>query len=177
MLDRTTTAAAWAGVACLSVAMLFTLADICLRAISRVANSFLSDPIGLAVPGVVDIVQLSVMGTAFLGIPYAFLSDGHVSVDLVARAVSKRIAAVMRGVAALLAAGFLAAVVWFGWQQMINQVGYGDRSSTLGIPILWFWLPLLTGGVLSVGATILVAVRFLAIGATATDPAPVDQDL
>jgi TRAP-type C4-dicarboxylate transport system permease small subunit len=48
-------------------------------------------------------------------------------------------------IAALLGFFFLAAVFWFSIQQMMTEYGYGDRSQSIGIPMVWYWIPLVVG--------------------------------
>lgn len=143
--------AALLGVAALFGAMAVTVADIVLR------------PLGNAVPGVVDLVQLAVMAGAFLAIPYTFISDGHVSVDLLAQNLPARLAALLRLLAALLATGLLALMLYYGWQSAWQQHAFGDVSQTIGIPLFWYWTPLLAGLALSALATLLLIGRELGV--------------
>jgi TRAP-type C4-dicarboxylate transport system permease small subunit len=139
--------AAHLGFACLAGAALVTVADIALR------------QVGGAVVGVVDLVQLLVMAGAYFAIPYAFLHDGHVAVDLVSARLGRRLDAACRALGALLATGFMLAIARYGLDAAMEQHAYGDRSHTMGIPILWYWAPLLLGAALSVLAALLIAFR------------------
>lgn len=150
---------AYAGVALLVVAMLATVADIALR---RTAN--------VAVAGTIDITQLLVMAAAFMAIPFAFFADSHVSVELATDPLPPRAIAAFKALAAVLAAAFMAAVLRYGWDQALQQHGYGDRSQTIGIPILLYWAPLLAGSALSVAATLLIAIRHAAVALRGADP-------
>jgi TRAP-type C4-dicarboxylate transport system permease small subunit len=147
--ERLSLAAALLGVGALFGAMAVTVADIVLR------------PFDTAVPGVVDMVQLAVMAGAFLAIPYTFMSDGHVSVDLLARHLPDRVSALLRLLAAVLASGLLALMARYGWGSAWQQHAFGDVSQTIGIPIVWYWSPLLAGLVLSTLATLLLTAREL----------------
>lgn len=149
--ERVCLIAALLGVAALLAAMAVTVADIVLR------------PLGSAVPGVVDLVQLAVMAGAFLAIPYTFISDGHVSVDLLAQNLPARLAALLRLLAALLATGLLALMLYYGWQSAWQQHAFGDVSQTIGIPLFWYWTPLLAGLALSALATLLLIGRELGV--------------
>jgi len=51
----------------------------------------------------------------------------------------------LRAMAALFGLVFLAGVFWFSSQQMMREYGYGDRSQSIGIPMVWYWLPLVFG--------------------------------
>jgi TRAP-type C4-dicarboxylate transport system permease small subunit len=138
---------AYLGFASLAGAALVTVLDIALR------------QIGGAVIGVVDLVQLLVMAGAYFAIPYAFLHDGHVAVDLVSARLGPRLDAACRALGALLATGFMLAIVRYGLDAAMEQHAYGDRSHTMGIPILWYWAPLLLAAALSVLAAALIALR------------------
>ena len=157
---------AYAGVGSLLLAMLVTIADVILRGITRIMNMWLSEPIGLAVDGVVDLVQLFVIAVAFMAIPFAFMTDSHVNIDLFTSRLPKRIEALLQALAAGLSAVFMAAVVFFGWDQASMQVEFGDVSSTLEIPILWYWVPLLAGSACAIVATTMIAVLRLVYALT-----------
>lgn len=153
---------AYAGVLSLFAAMSVTIVDIVLRAASRTVNVVASDigiePVGWAVEGVVEIVQLFVMGVAFSALPFAFMRDGHVSVDLLTSRLKVRLQSMFKSISALIALWFMILIFKHGWAQMLNQIEYGDVSMTLAIPYSWFWTPLLAGVAMSIGATALLSV-------------------
>ena len=152
---------AYAGVVSLFLAMTVTIADIVLRAVSRlfnlVAGAMGAEPIGLAVPGVVELVQLFVMGVAFAALPFAFMRGAHVSVDLLTARLGSRLQSLLQAAAALISLWFMVLILWHGWRQMLDQVEYGDVSMTLAIPYVWFWSPLLFGVAMSIAATVMMA--------------------
>jgi TRAP-type C4-dicarboxylate transport system permease small subunit len=130
---------AWVGMATLVIGVFATTADIVLRGIGFDG-----------VFGVIDVVQLTVMVAAFLSIPFGFLMQSHVSVSLFVDRFGLRGAAVLHMLAASLAAVCLAAIGWFGYDQAMMQLEYGDVSLTLGVLKFYYWLPLLYGAGLSV---------------------------
>jgi TRAP-type C4-dicarboxylate transport system permease small subunit len=146
-LTRLTRVVALLGAAALGGAMLATVTDVGMR------------PFDTGLFGVVDIVQLGVMAAAWLAIPYAFMTDSHVSVDLLAQNLPVRLAAALRALGALLAAGLMALVLIYGWQAAAQQARFGDVSSTLALPKTWYWAPLLVGAGLSLVATTLIALQ------------------
>lgn len=168
---------AYVGVALLGMAMLVTVGDVILRGATRFSNLFLDNPIGMAIPGVVDIVQLFVMGVVFLTIPFAFMTDSQVSVDLVTARMRPRREAFFKGMGALLSAAFMIAVLRYGWDQAMLQLEYGDSSSTLEIPMIVFWTLLLAGAALSVMATVLISLEQFAFGCFGRAPivSPTDE--
>lgn len=141
---------ALAGTAAIVIGAFVTMADIALR--SAGAGT---------VKGSVDIMQLCVITGAMLAIPHGFVTDQHVAIDLVVERFPARVRLALRVAAALMSAGFLAGVFWFSLQQAWTEHAGGDRSQTIGIPMIWYWVPFLVGIGLSVPASLLVAVRLV----------------
>jgi TRAP-type C4-dicarboxylate transport system permease small subunit len=150
---------ALAGIAMLAGAMAITMADVLLRRM-----------FAFAMISTVDVVQLCIMSTAFLSIPYAFIRGSHVGIEAATDLLPERALALVKSTAALAGFGFMAAVGWFSLQQAQLQYSYGDVSQTIAIPMLYYWLPLLAGAALSVLATTVLVVRFLIHAATGCDP-------
>lgn len=146
-LRRFLCAIAGLGVLAYALAALVTVADI------------LGRQIGMAVDGVVDLVQLFVMAGAWLVMPYAFMAGAHVGVDFLVKALPARPAEMLRLLAATLAFGLLALMLWQGVLTYETRTMFGDKSQQLGIPIAWYWWPLLAGLALSLLGVILAAVE------------------
>ena len=127
-----------------ALAVLLTVADIIGR------------QIGLPVIGVVDLVQLFVLSGAWLVIPYAFMTGAHVGVDLLIDALPAAVRRPLRIVASLAAAGLLVLILVKSYDTFQQQMMFGDRSQQLGIPISWYWIPLLVGAAASIPAALLV---------------------
>jgi TRAP-type C4-dicarboxylate transport system permease small subunit len=136
---------ALAAMAALAVAAAVTLADIGLS---------LDDG---SVAGKVDLVQLCVMAAAWLSMPLAFLEDAHVSVDLLSARLPPRARLLLKAFGSLLSVVLMALVLRYGWAAAAQQLQFGDVSQEIGIPIVWYWAPLLAGAALSILATLLVA--------------------
>lgn len=147
-MKRMTFILALAGTAAFLVAVLLTVVDIALRSFSE-----------LTVPGLTDIVTLCTMIGAMLAIPYGFAAEEHVSIDMFIIRLSNRAQTALALVAALLAFCFLAGAAYFGYQQMIREYGYGDRSQSIGIPMIYYWLPLVAGMTLAAIANLWLALR------------------
>ncbi len=160
-VDRLTLAAALLGVVALFGAMLITVGDVLMRNL-----------LGVAVIGTLDMIQLCIMATAFLAIPYAFMTGGHVGVELFTDPLPPRGVALVKAIAAAVGLLFMAGVGVYGWGQAAQQIAYGDSSQTIGIPMAWYWAPLLLGAALSVLATLALALRFGAQALTGRDPVP-----
>jgi TRAP-type C4-dicarboxylate transport system permease small subunit len=151
LIDRALKAVSLAGTAAFVVGVLLTMTDIGLRSVST-----------LTVKGAVDLMQLCVLTGAMLAIPHAFLSDQHVAIDLFAERLPQSIQLALRVFAALLATAFLSAVLYFSFWQAMSEAG--DRSQTIGIPMIWYWTPFLVGIGLSVLANIALAIQLLRRG-------------
>jgi TRAP-type C4-dicarboxylate transport system permease small subunit len=133
-VKKLTTAVAILGTVPLLVAVALTVTDIVLR-------SFTSH----TVHGLTDIVTLCTMIGAMFAIPFGFSHNQHVAIDVFTTHMPRGLQRVLLVIAALLGFFFLAAVFWFSIQQMMTEYGYGDRSQSIGIPMVWYWIPLVVG--------------------------------
>lgn len=149
-IDRLCDAAAVAGIVCLIGAIAIVMIDIVLRRI-----------FDLTVIGTVDLTQLCVMAAAFWSIPYGFLRDAHVRVELLTDRLPTRWQALLDAIAALVGCALIALLLGLSWGQALLRVEYGDRSLDLGIPMILYWGFLLSGCALACLATLTVAARRL----------------
>jgi len=140
------TSAAVVGVLAYAAAALLTVVDV----IGRRA--------GFPILGVIDLVQLFVLGGAWLVIPYAFMAGAHVGVDLLVDALPARLNRLVRVLGGVAAAALLGLVLQACVGAYEQQLLFGDRSQQLGIPITWYWVPLLAGVALSIVAALLTVV-------------------
>lgn len=140
---------AYAGVSLLGIATLLIVADVLARR-----------SIQITIPGLVDITQLLVMGCVFLVIPYTFLTEANVGVEFITDRLPARARAWVMAVAAGSGVLFMALATWYSWKQALLQTGQGDTSQTIGIPIVWYWGPLLAGSALAIAASVLLVLRY-----------------
>jgi TRAP-type C4-dicarboxylate transport system permease small subunit len=157
-------AASWAGklgAFCALLAGLFTCLDIAIRNFG-----------GQGILGTVDITQLMIVACAFLTIPYGFMSDSHVSVDVGIGWMPLRAQALCRAFAALLGGALMFAIFWFGIGQANTVALMGDKSQTIALPMIWFWYPLLGGALFTALLVALIVLRHLAVAVTGRDIAP-----
>ncbi len=143
-------AAAGLGVAAYAAAMFLTVADVIGRRL------------GAPILGVIDLVQLCVLAGSWLAIPYAFLAGAHVGVDLLVESIPDRFNRALRALAGLAGALLVALILYGSWGAAKQQMMFGDVSQQLGIPILYYWVPLLVGAALSVVAALITVVDALA---------------
>ncbi|SDD49112.1 Tripartite ATP-independent transporter, DctQ component [Paracoccus isoporae] len=117
--------------------------------------------IGTPVPGVVDLVQLFIMAGAWLSIPWGFSVAAHVGVDFLIERLPNGIGRILHGVAATAAILLMILIFIECIPTYRMQVMLGDKSQQLGIPIAFYWLPLLGGVLASVLALIPVVLRLV----------------
>lgn len=101
--------------------------------------------VGFPIRGVVDLVQLFVVTGAWLVIPFAFMTAAHVSVDFLLDVLPLPLRVPLRIFAAVLALGLVSLMLWQGVRTFETRTMFGDKSQQLGIPIAWYWYPLLAG--------------------------------
>lgn len=149
-MDRVLRTVALVGTGGFAVAVVLTVIDIALRTVSE-----------FTVYGLVDLVKLFMMVGAMLAIPFGFVDDQHVSIDVFTARLSGRTQRALQVFGALLGVVFLSGVFWFSLQQMLVEHSYGDRSQSIGIPMIYYWVPLVTGMGLAVIANIWLVYRIL----------------
>ena len=137
------------GMALLGLIILVVMGDIVLRR-----------SIGFSVPGTVDLTQLAVMTAFFLALPSTFLHEANVGVDFMTDPLPPAALWTLKAIVALLAAAFMGAMTWYCFDQAMLQVSSGDRSQTIGIPIAFYWGPLLLGCGLAVSSSLLLTLRY-----------------
>lgn len=160
----TQTAAAWAaklGICCALLAGLTTCLDIVIRNLG-----------GQGILGTVDITQMLIMATAFLTIPYGFIADSHVAVEIGVERLPFRAQAFFKAIGALLGALLMLAIGWYGVGQFTTVGLLGDKSQTIGLPMTWFWYPLLGGSFFAAAVAFVVMLRHLAAMLIGYDPLP-----
>ena len=149
--DRADRAARWlaaTGIALLMLMTLVLMADISTR-----------KTLNFAILGTIDLTQLAVMLAVFFALPLAFLHESNVDVDFFTHRLPPRALASLKCAVTLLSTALLTAIVWYSFVQARIQFAQGDKSMTLGIPMLVYWAPVLFGTTLSIPATLLVAAR------------------
>ncbi|MSQ20789.1 MAG: TRAP transporter small permease [Betaproteobacteria bacterium] len=153
---------AFAGMIMISVAIGASMVDIICR-----------KSIGFSVIGIDDITQLMVMSCICLSMPLAYIREGHVGVEFITDPLPPRALAIIKALVALLTMVFVVFLVRYALGQALQQIDQGNKSSTLAIPIIWFWTPLLIGLGISVIASFTLFIRYLLFAATGVDPVAV----
>jgi len=133
-LHRVSLGAAYLAAVALAVSVGVTVADIALRR-----------AIDAPIPGVVDLTQLCVMWAAFLSIPVAFHLDNHISVVLFTDRLSPERRRRVFCAGAFASAIFLAVACWASAAKAVQEFATHDRSMILGVPLIWYWVPVILG--------------------------------
>ena len=133
----------------LAAMMLVTVADVLLRA-------FFSIPI----LGTAELVEFGLACAVFFGLPAVFLRDEHLVVDVIDHFAPARLVRLLDLLGALVSLGVLA---FMGWQMLPvarSMHEFGDVTSSLSIPKIYYWVPVLIGVFASAAATLFFVVRW-----------------
>jgi len=151
VLHRLSRALAALGVLILLACAVLTVTDIVGRRL-----------LGFTIHGMVDLTQLLVMAAVFMWIPYAFECRANVEVDLLFDRLPAPARRWLDRLWPLFGAGFLFAVAAYATQAAMQVLEYGDQSATLGIPMIWYWGPLVFGTLFA--GVVCIAQFFAALG-------------
>jgi TRAP-type C4-dicarboxylate transport system permease small subunit len=133
----------------LAAMMLLTVADVALR-------TFFSLPI----QGMLELVELGLACTIFIALPAVFLRDEHLVVDVVDHLLKPSVVRVLDLLGAIVSLGVLVLIAWQMVPLARTMHEFGDVTSDLSIPKLWYWIPVLFGIVASALATLVFIVRW-----------------
>lgn len=118
----------WLAAGFLAAMVLLTVADVLLR-------TFFSYPIR----GMLELIELGLACTIFIALPAVFLREGHLVVDVIR---SRKILDVIATVVSLVV---LAGMGWYMLPIARNMYEFGDVTSDLSLPRIWYWVPVLFG--------------------------------
>ena len=151
LIDGATMALVWIGGLLVLGVMFVTIGDIVARWV------FTTGFIGL-----VDVTQFAVVGFAYLSLPRVFWTDSNVAIELYDARLSPRTDAALRIFAGLLALGMLILLMRYGWVQAERTARYGDVSQNIEIPMIAFWVLILSGVLVSALVVVLRLFQSLA---------------
>jgi TRAP-type C4-dicarboxylate transport system permease small subunit len=114
--------------------------------------------------GVVDLMELALVGMVFLAIPGVFLRDENVTVDVIDQFVSRRTRLILRlsGLAVTLA--FLILMMIQMIPLAMDKWEFSEVTMTLGIDRFIHWIPIIFGFAMSVAATAWVTLYYIRHG-------------
>jgi len=128
----------WIGGALIFGAVFITVGDVIARALFSVGYI-----------GLVDVTQFAVIGFAYLSMPFTFLKRGHIAIELYDHKLGVRSDALLKTLAGVLCCGVLAILIYYGWTQANRTLRYGDVSQNIEIPMIIFWVLVLSGAFIS----------------------------
>ncbi|OGA39260.1 MAG: hypothetical protein A3G28_03830 [Betaproteobacteria bacterium RIFCSPLOWO2_12_FULL_68_19] len=132
----------------LAAMMLLTVTDVVLRMFFRAP-----------IQGTLELVELGLACTIFLALPAVFLRDEHLVVDVVDHFAKRPLVRLLDLASAVVSAALLALMAW----QMVSLAQttreFGDVTSDLSIPRIYYWVPVLFGVVASAAATLALILR------------------
>jgi len=131
----------------LAAMMLLTVADVVLRAVFN-----------YPIRGVLELVELGLACTIFIALPAVFLRDEHLVVDIIDHLAKPRVVRRFDLFGAICSLGTLAVMLWQMVPLARTMHEFGDVTSDLSIPKIFYWIPVLLG----VGASALATLVFIA---------------
>lgn len=133
----------------LTATMMLTVADVFLR-------TFFSYPMR----GVLELVELGLACTIFLALPAVFLRDEHLVVDVIDHLAKKPVVRLLDLAGAIVSLVVLAVMLWQMVPLARTMHEFGDVTSDLSLPKIWYWVPVLLGLFASALATVVFIVRW-----------------
>jgi TRAP-type C4-dicarboxylate transport system permease small subunit len=132
----------------LAAMVLLTVADIALRAFFR-----------YPIQGMLELIELGLACTIFLAMPAVFLRDENLVVDVIDKFVRPGVVRLLDLLGALVSLGVLVVMAWQMAPLARTMHEFGDVTSDLSIPKIWYWIPVLLGVVASAAATLVFIIR------------------
>ena len=132
----------------LAAMMLLTVADVLLRAV-----------FGYPVRGMLELIELGLACTVFLGMPAVFLRKEHLVVDVIDQLTGPAVVRRLELAAALVSFGLLALMAWQMVPVARGMYEFGDVTSDLSIPKIYYWAPVLLGVIGSAAAALVFVLR------------------
>jgi TRAP-type C4-dicarboxylate transport system permease small subunit len=133
----------------LTATMMVTVADVFLR-------TFFSYPMR----GVLELVELGLACTIFLALPAVFLRDEHLVVDVIDHLAKKPVVRLLDLAGAIVSLVVLAVMLWQMVPLARTMHEFGDVTSDLSLPKIWYWVPVLLGLFASALAAVVFIVRW-----------------
>ena len=137
------------------VAALFLAAMVGLTVADVVLRSFFATPIR----GMLELIELGLVCTIFIALPAVFLRREHLVVDVIDHFAKPRVVRFLDRLGDLVTLGVLAVMAWQMWPLARTMVEFGDVTSDLSIPRMFYWIPVLLGVGVSALATLILLLR------------------
>ena len=125
-----------------------------------VADVFLRTFFGYPMRGVLELVELGLACTIFLALPAVFLRDEHLVVDVIDHLAKKSVVRLLDLSGAIVSLVVLAVMLWQMVPLARTMHEFGDVTSDLSLPKIWYWVPVLLGLFASALAAVVFIVRW-----------------
>lgn len=125
-----------------------------------VADVFLRTFFGYPMRGVLELVELGLACTIFLALPAVFLRDEHLVVDVIDHLAKKSVVRLLDLGGAIVSLVVLAVMLWQMVPLARTMHEFGDVTSDLSLPKIWYWVPVLLGLFASALAAVVFIVRW-----------------
>ncbi len=125
-----------------------------------VADVFLRTFFGYPMRGVLELVELGLACTIFLALPAVFLRDEHLVVDVIDHLAKKSVVRLLDLAGAIVSLVVLAVMLWQMVPLARTMHDFGDVTSDLSLPKIWYWVPVLLGLFASALAAVVFIVRW-----------------
>ena len=135
--------------AALAATMMITVADVFLRTF-----------FGYPIRGVLELVELGLACTIFVALPAVFLRDEHLVVDVIDHLTKKSVVRLLDLAGAIVSLVVLVVMLWQMVPLARTMHEFGDVTSDLSLPKMWYWVPVLLGVAASALATLVFIVRW-----------------
>lgn len=127
--------------------MLFTVANVFLRAVFN-----------RPIPGDVELIEIAMVCTSFLGLAWCAIKGKHIRVDLLVMNFPQRARGVIDAVGYVLALGTCIVISLQSFIEGLANRDINRLSASLGIPIFpFYWVTALGFGVLCLALLVLIA--------------------
>lgn len=125
---------------------------------------FMRQFLDMPVLGVVDVMELALVGMIFIAVPGVFLRDENVTVDVIDQLVSRKGRVVLRLFGLVATLGFLIVSMIGIIPPAMEKFHGGEVSMTLSIHRFYHWMPILFGFAMSIAGTLWVLARYVRHG-------------
>jgi TRAP-type C4-dicarboxylate transport system permease small subunit len=116
-----------------------------LMALAVGVDVLLRNAFRLPITGVFDFIEAGQVLVVFAGLPKIFLEGANITVDLIDRVLGAAGIARLKAAAGLLAALFMALLLYAVFEPTASAWSSGERKPELGLPVYVLWIVMLLG--------------------------------
>jgi TRAP-type transport system small permease protein len=111
--------------------------------------------------GMLELIELGLACTIFFGLPAVFLRDEHLVVDVIDHLAPRPLVRALDFVGVVVSLAVLAVMASQMAPLARAMYEFGDVTSDLSIPKLWYWVPVLFGVVASAATCLAFVYRWM----------------